>query len=53
MKVFGGNHFGISPTINLHGIQFQAVPPAPQPAAKVTAKETVKAATKRKSSAAA
>jgi methionyl-tRNA formyltransferase len=42
MKVFGGNHFGISPTINLHGIQFQAVPPAPQPAAKVTAKETVK-----------
>jgi methionyl-tRNA formyltransferase len=25
IKVFGGNHFGISPTINLHGIEFRAV----------------------------
>jgi methionyl-tRNA formyltransferase len=29
MRVFGGNHFGIAPTINLHGIEFRAVmPPA-------------------------
>jgi len=28
LKVFGGNHFGISPTINLHGIEFRAVLPA-------------------------
>jgi len=25
--VFGGNHFGISPTINLHGVAFRAVLP--------------------------
>jgi methionyl-tRNA formyltransferase len=25
MRVFGGNHFGIAPTINLHGIEFRAV----------------------------
>ncbi len=28
IKVFGGNHFGIAPTINLHGIEFRAVLPA-------------------------
>jgi methionyl-tRNA formyltransferase len=29
LSVFGGNHFGICPTINLHGIEFRAVmPPA-------------------------
>jgi methionyl-tRNA formyltransferase len=28
IRVFGGNHFGISPTINLHGIEFRAVMPA-------------------------
>src|ERR1700726_1009853 len=27
IKVFGGNHFGIAPTINLHGIEFRAVVP--------------------------
>jgi methionyl-tRNA formyltransferase len=26
LKVFGGNHFGICPTIHLHGIEFRAVP---------------------------
>jgi len=25
MRIFGGNHFGISPTIHLHGIEFRAV----------------------------
>jgi len=25
LRVFGGNHFGVSPTINLHGIEFRAV----------------------------
>lgn len=25
MRVFGGNHFGIAPTINLHGMEFRAV----------------------------
>lgn len=25
LSVFGGNHFGICPTINLHGIEFRAV----------------------------
>jgi methionyl-tRNA formyltransferase len=25
IKVFGGNHFGVSPTINLHGVEFRAV----------------------------
>lgn len=30
LTVFGGNHFGMSPTINLHGIEFRAVlPPSP------------------------
>lgn len=28
LKVFGGNHFGICPTIHLHGIEFRAVVPA-------------------------
>lgn len=28
LKVFGGNHFGIAPSIKLHGIEFRAVPPA-------------------------
>jgi methionyl-tRNA formyltransferase len=27
MQVFGGNHFGIAPTINLHGVEFRAVVP--------------------------
>jgi methionyl-tRNA formyltransferase len=33
LRVFGGNHFGICPTINLHGIEFRAVlpPAAPSP----------------------
>jgi hypothetical protein len=26
LRVFGGNHFGISPTITLHGIEFRAGP---------------------------
>jgi len=25
MKVFGDNHFGMSPTIRLHGVEFRAV----------------------------
>jgi methionyl-tRNA formyltransferase len=29
MRVFGGNYFGVTPTINLHGVKFRAmVPPA-------------------------
>ena len=33
IKVFGGNHFGITPTIHLHGIAFRAVAtPRGQPA---------------------
>jgi methionyl-tRNA formyltransferase len=27
IRVFGGNHFGISPTIHLHGVEFRAVSP--------------------------
>jgi methionyl-tRNA formyltransferase len=27
MKVFGDNHFGMSPTIRLHGVEFRAVAP--------------------------
>ena len=27
MRVFGGNHFGMTPTINLHGVEFRAVTP--------------------------
>lgn len=27
LKVFGGNHFGIGPTIKLHGVEFRAVLP--------------------------
>ena len=27
IRVFGGNHFGIAPTISLHGIEFRAVSP--------------------------
>jgi methionyl-tRNA formyltransferase len=26
IKVFGGNHFGMTPTIHLHGVEFRAVP---------------------------
>jgi methionyl-tRNA formyltransferase len=26
LKIFGANHFGIAPTIKLHGIEFRAVP---------------------------
>jgi methionyl-tRNA formyltransferase len=33
IRVFGGNHFGISPTINLHGIEFRAVMPPGGPTA--------------------
>jgi methionyl-tRNA formyltransferase len=34
MRVFGGNYFGVAPTIKLHGIEFRAVvPPALQLAA--------------------
>ena len=29
IRVFGGNHFGMSPTINLHGVEFRAVVPSP------------------------
>ena len=33
IRVFGGNHFGMSPTINLHGVEFRAVIAPPiQPA---------------------
>jgi len=33
IKVFGGNHFGMSLTINLHGVEFCAVSaPSIQPA---------------------
>jgi methionyl-tRNA formyltransferase len=28
MRVFGGNHFGVAPTIKLHGVEFRAVAPA-------------------------
>jgi methionyl-tRNA formyltransferase len=28
LKVFGGNHFGMSPTIHLHGVEFRAVMPS-------------------------
>jgi methionyl-tRNA formyltransferase len=27
IKIFGGNHFGVAPTIRLHGIEFRAVIP--------------------------
>jgi len=34
IEVFGANHFGMSPTISLHGVEFRAVmPPAEQTAA--------------------
>ena len=28
LKVFGGNHFGVAPTIHLHGVEFRAVMPS-------------------------
>jgi methionyl-tRNA formyltransferase len=31
ISVFGGNHFGMCPTINLHGVEFRAVPPPAPP----------------------
>jgi len=34
MRVFGGNHFGVSPTVRLHGVEFRAlVPPSADAAA--------------------
>lgn len=38
MRVFGGNHFGISPTIHLHGVEFRAVA---SPAVGIDAAEAV------------
>jgi methionyl-tRNA formyltransferase len=32
VRVFGGNHFGMSPTIHLHGIEFRVVPTTAAPA---------------------
>jgi methionyl-tRNA formyltransferase len=32
MRVFGGNHFGVSPTIKLHGVEFRGVVPPLAPA---------------------
>ena len=32
IKVFGGNYYGIAPTINLHGVEFRAVLPNSAPA---------------------
>ena len=33
IRVFGGNHFGMSPTVNLHGVEFRAaIAPPLQPA---------------------
>ena len=29
IRVFGGNHFGMAPTIHLHGVEFRAVPSGP------------------------
>lgn len=38
MRVFGGNHFGIAPTINLHGMEFRAVvSPAAEAEERLTA----------------
>jgi methionyl-tRNA formyltransferase len=31
IRIFGGNHFGISPSINLHGVEFRAVAPPSRP----------------------
>jgi hypothetical protein len=28
--VFGGNHFGLAPTIHLHGVEFRAMVPPDQ-----------------------
>jgi hypothetical protein len=25
MRVFGGSHFGVAPTIRLHGVEFRAL----------------------------
>src|SRR5665213_887135 len=33
IRVFGGNHFGMAPTINLHGIEFRAVGPVSEQSA--------------------
>jgi methionyl-tRNA formyltransferase len=33
IRVFGGNYFGMMPTIHLHGVEFRAVPPPPGQAA--------------------
>jgi methionyl-tRNA formyltransferase len=37
IRAFGGGHFGISPTIHLHGTEFRAVPPASGQAAALAA----------------
>jgi methionyl-tRNA formyltransferase len=29
IKIFGGNYFGVTPTIHLHGVEFRAVLPSP------------------------
>jgi hypothetical protein len=40
IRVFGGNYFGIMPTINLHGVEFRAVLPPPGQAATSTAADS-------------
>src|SRR6185312_6526913 len=37
VRAFGHNHFGLLPTITLHGIEFRAVAPPPPAAAAIAA----------------
>jgi methionyl-tRNA formyltransferase len=43
VRAFGHNHFGLLPTITLHGIEFRAVAPPPPAAAAIAANPTVSA----------
>jgi methionyl-tRNA formyltransferase len=43
VRAFGHNHFGLLPTITLHGIEFRAVAPPPPAAATIAANPTVSA----------
>jgi methionyl-tRNA formyltransferase len=40
IRVFGGNYFGMMPTIHLHGVEFRAVLPPPGQAATPTAADS-------------
>jgi hypothetical protein len=41
LEIFGDNHFGMTPTIRLHGVEFRAVRSEPRPVLPTSAPSLV------------